>query len=203
MTSVDLLNRRLGESLGRVCGGSLPRFAWKYAPDQPRYVYDTDDRTVLKKSWADAPAPDGGVIGKVWVLAEWRVSKVADHCGYGDGIRIAVTKEAGYAPYYETAIAPGRMPTDVLTANYISALRTMLGRSAEHQEDSFENYMGDEKLTSDRNSTRERQEHRDRSAHIYDNHVGAFGNCEPGRRDGWMSFQNVESGPASDSVVAA
>ena len=63
-SSVEALHRRLAERLGRVCGGSIPRFSWQYAPDQPWLVYDRDERTVLKKSWADMPAPDGSPIGK-------------------------------------------------------------------------------------------------------------------------------------------
>lgn len=193
MTHIDILNRRLGESLGRVCGGALPRFCWKFAPHQPRFVYDTDDRTILKKSWADAPAPDGGVIGAVWVLAEWRMGKAEDHCGYGQGIRIAATGKPDYAPYYETALAPGKAPTDELTANYIWAIGDQLARSAEKRDDSFESYMAEEAWTGQQNAARDREENRERSAGIYDRHTGAFGNLEPGKRDGWMSFQNVET----------
>lgn len=195
MTWIETLNRRLGESLGMY--GSRPRFAWLWAPDQPRFVYSTDDRTVLKKCWADAPAPDGGIIGKVWLLAEWRKTKAADHCGYGEGLRIAVPNAVGYAPYYETALAPGREPSAELNANYISALRTMLDNSAEQRVDSFENYMGDERLTTDRNTRRDRDSNRERAAAEYDRYTGAFGNLEPGKRDGWMSFQNSESGVAA------
>ena len=141
--------------------------------------------------WADAPAPDGGIIGKVWLLAEWRVSKAQDHCGYGDGIRVAVANEAAYAPYYETALAPGDVPTDKLTANYISALRTMLEKSAENRDDAFENYMGEEKITSTRNAQREQEWNRERSMKVYDDNVGGFGNCLPGTAGGFLSWGGV------------
>lgn len=190
-THVDILNRRLGDSLGMR--GSRSRYAWLWAPHQTRLVYDTDDRTIIKKSWADAPAPDGGVIGAVWVLAEWRIGKAEDHCGYGQGIRIAATGKPGYQPYYETALASGKIPTDELTANYIWAIGDQLSRSAEEKDDSFEQYMGNEAYTSARNDERDRDANRERAAAVYDRHTGAFGNLEPGKRDGWMSFQNVET----------
>lgn len=190
---VEALNSRLANELGRTCGGTLPRFSWKYAPDQPWYVYDKDDRTVLKKSWADAPAPGGGTIGRAWLLAEWRQIKSEDHCGYGDGVRVAVTKKADYCPYFETTLREGRLPTEELNANYIWALRQQLAMSAEQREDSFEQYMAEEKYTADRNRQHHAVAHLESSRAQYDNYTGAFGNLEPGKRDGWMSFQNVEN----------
>lgn len=187
-TIVDLLNRRLGESLGRVCGGTLPRFVWKYAPDQPFFAYDTDNRTLLKKCWAEAPAPDGGMLGKVWVLAGWRPYDTYDHCGFGDGVRIPSVHSAGYSPYFETALAPGQEPTEAVTANYIWALDQQLQRSVEHDKRAFENYMAEEKYSADRNEARDKTRWRETAAAGYDNHVGAFGNCEPGKRDGYLSF---------------
>ena len=193
MTHVDILNRRLGDALGHR--GDKARFAWLWSPDQTRLVYDTDDLTILRKSWASAPAPDGGIIGPVWVLAEWRESKAVDHCGFGQGIRIAATGKPDYVPYYETALAPGKQPTDELTANYIWAISDQLSRSAEEKEDSFEQYMGNEKYTADQNAMRERDWNRERAAHIYDDNVGGFGNCEPGLKDGFLSWGGVGESP--------
>lgn len=188
MTFIDLLNRRLGESLGRVCGGTLPRFTWKYSPAMPYFVYDTDNRTLLRKCWADAPAPDGGHLGKVWVMAGWRSYDTFDHCGFGDGLRIPSVHAAGYSPYFETALAPGQEPTEEITANYIWALDQQLQRSVEHDKKAFETYMAEEKYSADRNETRNKTNWRESVAGQYDEHVGAFGNCEPGKRDGYLSF---------------
>ncbi len=192
LTPVEILNRRLRDSLGSVCGGALPRFAWKYAPEQPYFVYDRDNRTLLKKTWADAPAPDGGTLGKVWLLAEWRVHQTFDHFGFQDGVRIPSVHAAGYSPYIETALAPGQEPGAELTANYVYALDVQLRNSAEHKEDSFENYMAEEKWTADKNKRKDQADWRETAAAGYDEHTGAFGNLRPGDRGGWMSFQNVE-----------
>ena len=186
MTAIDLLNRRLGESLGRVCSGTLPRFAWKYAPEQSYFVYDRDNRTLLKKTWADAPAPSGGTIGKTWLLAEWRVNNVSDHHGFSDALRIPAVHAAGYAPYFETALAPGQEPTPELNQNYIFALDKQL-------QSSFEDYMTEERYTRDRNERRDSADWRETAAGQYDEFTGAFGNLDAGKRSGFMSFQNVES----------
>ncbi len=191
MTAVDILNRRLGESLGRVCSGTLPRFAWKYAPEQPYFVYDRDDRTLLKKTWADAPAPDGGTLGKVWLLAEWRVNNVIDHHGFSDAIRIPSVHAAAYAPYFETALAPGREPTAELTANYVHALDHQLRNSAEHNDNSFNDYMTEERYTRDRNERLDRNAWQETAAAQYDEHTGAFGNCSPGTAGGFLSFGGI------------
>ena len=188
MNHIDILNRRLGESLGLVCGGSLPRFAWKWAPDMPWFTYDLDGMTVVKKCWADMAAPDGGVVGPVWILAEWRVSKAFDHMGLKDGVRVARTHDAGYAPYFETAMARDRVPTDELTANYIWAIRQQM-------ENSFETYMGEEKWTADQNDRRSRNENLERAATEYDKYVGGFGNLEPGLKDGFLSWGGVGDSP--------
>lgn len=193
-SSVDHLNRRLGEALGLVCGGSLPRFAWKWAPDQPHYVFDRDNRTLLKRTWADAPAPGGGVLGGVWVLAGWRENRNYDNFGYGDSMRIPVVHSAGYAPYFETALVPGQTPTAELNQNYIWALDRQLQASSEHSNYSFDNYMNEEHYSTESNKAREKEEWREQARTGYDANTGAFGNCEPGKRDGFFSFQNVESG---------
>lgn len=79
---IKIFNRRLGESLGMVCGGTLPRFAWHYAPAENFFVYDRDNRTLLRKSWADAPAPWPGTLGRVWLIAQWRASNAYDNMGF-------------------------------------------------------------------------------------------------------------------------
>lgn len=83
MTSqVAFLNQRLAESLGRVCSGTYPRFQWKYAPDELHIVYDRDNRTILRKSWAESPGPDGHPIGRSWLIAQWTISRAADNMGF-------------------------------------------------------------------------------------------------------------------------
>lgn len=190
---IDALNRRLGERLGLVCGGSLPRFAWKYAPEQPRFVYDRDNRTLLKKTWADAPAPDGQTLGKVWLLAEWRACRVTDHHGFSDEIRTPLIKDADYAPYFETALAPGELPSAALNQNYIFALDRQLHDSAEHNPRSFTHYMAEEKYRADQVKAAAQAEWQETVQGQYDANVGAFGNCQPGTRHGYLSFQNNES----------
>ena len=208
MSPVEILNRRLGESLGMVCGGDKPRFCWLYAPLMNWLVYDTDDRTLLRKTWADAPAPDGNPLGRVWLLAEWRVNQAFDHFGFGEGMRVAKTHEAGYAPYLETTLAPGQMPTDALTANYIWAIRKQLDQSAATlgDEDSMQNYMGEEAYTAARNAERDREINRERAAAEYDKYTGAYGNLQPGQVDGWMSWGGLGDSPVvkklQESVAA-
>lgn len=193
-SEVTILNRRLFERLGSVCGGSLPRFSWKYAPEELWITYSTDDRTLLRKTWADMAAPDGGTLGRVWVLAQWGKSKVFDHHGFGDGARIPFVREWGYQPYVETALAPGHMPDAAITQQLMWLLDRQLAASAEHKEGSFENYMGDEAWISRKNEEREKMANRERAAAEYDKYTGAFGNLEPGRRAGFISFENNESG---------
>jgi hypothetical protein len=172
----------------------MPRFAWNWAPDQPAFTYSLDDRTVLKKSWADWPGPDGKPIGRAWVLSEWRINKSVDHCGYGSGARVAVARAAGYAPYFETAVGYGLMPSEGLNQNYIWAIGKQLSVSAQYNKNSMDYHLAEEKWTSDHNNQIAAKEHLERSRAVYDNHTGAFGNLEPGKRDGYFSFQNDESG---------
>lgn len=190
-STVEILNQRLSAELGRR--GSVARFAWKWAPAQSWYVYDTDDRTILKKTWADAPAPGGGTIGRCWVLAEWRPTKASDHCGYGEGVRVAVANKVDYFPYFETTLAEGRPPTEDLNANYIWALRHQLDMSAELREDSMSQWMAEEKYTSDRNSEMQRTANRERAMHVYDDNVGGFGNCIPGTAGGFLSWGGTDA----------
>lgn len=184
MNHIDILNRRLGEELGYVAG--LPRFAWHYAPEQMHLVYDRDDRTLLRKSWADMAAPDGGTIGRAWVLAERKIGNASDHCGYGEGVRVAATGRLEYKPFLETArIAP---PTDELNANYIWAIKYQM-------EQTLDDYMAEEKYTKDRRLERDRVENRERSAAEYDKYTGGFGNLEPGLKDGFLSWGGVGQMP--------
>lgn len=190
---VALLNRRLGEGLGFISGRNEPRFAWKYAPDQPWFVYDRDNRTLVKKCWADFPAPDGQPLGPVWVLAGWQRSRAVDHFGFSNGLRVPLIREWDYLPYFETALVRGATPSEALTQNYIREIDQQLQRSVEHDPDWFNNYMAEEKYSADRNRERDRNAWLESARESYDNNVGAFGNCEPGKRHGYLSFMNNES----------
>ena len=55
--NIALLNRRLGDSLGTVRGGMLPRYAWKWAPDLPFYR---------------------AMLGKVWVLCIYQLPDISE-----------------------------------------------------------------------------------------------------------------------------
>lgn len=219
---IDLLNRRLGDALGYR--GNRPRFAWLYAPEQFWIVYDRDDRNIIRKTWADAAAPGGGTIGRCWVLGEWAENKAFDHHGFGTacercngegrnhwgmrcescagqgrvaGVRIAVSHEWGYSPRFETACL--EMPSEKLNANYISVIRGMLDRAAENVgEESLQEYLAEERYTSEKNAERERDWQRERSATEYDKWTGAFSNLEPGKRDGYMSFMRPETGNSGE-----
>lgn len=186
---VQSLNRRLGDALGYR--GNHPRFAWCWAPNQSRFVYDTDNRTLLKKSWASMPGPDGKELGRVWVLGEWRESTAFDHHGFADGLRIPFVRKFDYAPYFESAVLDGSEPTGEITRNYIWALDQQLQRSVEFDRNSFDNYMAEEKYTADRNSARHRADWQENAAAGYDANTGAFGNCIPGTAGGFLSFGGV------------
>jgi len=188
---IERLNRRLGEALGMVCSGSRPRFAWKWAPDQPHIVYGRDNRTLIKRTWADKIGMDGKPIGRVWVLAQWRVTSAADHHGYGTGVRVAVMAPAGYKPHMETALSPGEVPSEHLNQNYIWALDRQLSASAEHDKNAILNALAEEKYEDQRNETRDAKEWRESALGDYDQHVGAFGNCRPGTAGGFMSFGGI------------
>lgn len=192
MTYIDTLNRRLGEALGTVCGGTLPRFCWRHAPSEHYFVYDRDNRNVLKKRWADTIGPDAKPLGNSWVLAEWKVTKATDHMGFRSDIRMAVVRSAGYAPHLETAMARGVLPSEELNANYIWALRQQLDASAEQCGDgSFNNYLAEEKYTEMANNRRDRAAWLETAREGFDDNTGAMGNCVPGTAGGFLSFGGV------------
>lgn len=54
---IERLNRRLGESLGLVCGGTLPRYRWAWAPDMPYWSRFLSEQWVMthwdKPNWTE------------------------------------------------------------------------------------------------------------------------------------------------------
>lgn len=223
---IDLLNRRLAESLGYVCSGTYPRFQWKYAPNEPFIVYDRDDRTILRKTWADSPSVNGGSIGRAWLIAQWTISKAINNMGFaprcdacegrgkinewgiadsrywpickacgGKGsvgaVRMVAARVAGYMPHFETAMKADRLPTEEINAQRIWEIRRQLAASIEHCPRSFENYMMEEAYGSISDEARDKEEWREKARGQYDDHVGAMGNCEPGKRDGYLSLPST------------
>lgn len=219
---VQILNRRLGERLGLV-DGRFPKFSWFWAPDQPWLVFDRDDQTLVKKCWGDMAAPDGALVGRAWVLAQWKRSTVFDHHGFGN--LCAECRGEGCRSYSNFGLVrcqacdgkgrvTGMRIPFVKEYDYAPHLETIIGHgqtpTAEltanycwaltdmmekaEREDAFEQRMGDEAWIGQRNSERDKIENRERSAAEYDKYTGAFSNLEPGQRDGYFSFMRPESG---------
>lgn len=180
---IKILNDRL-RALGTVCGGAMPRFAWKYAPDELWVTYGQDGRTTRQRSWADMANPGGGTLGKVWLLAEWRQTKSTDHHGYGEGTRVARAQDFAYHPYIETALAPEKEPTEDLTANYLQVMRRQM-------ETTLDIHIANAKWDTDQQTERDRIDHYNRTAAEYDKYEGAFHNLEPGKRDGYLSLPST------------
>lgn len=99
---VERLNRRLGESLGMVRSGTLPRFCWAWAPDIPY--------------WSTR-------LGPVWVLTQWQKPGMTeqDWHKHFEG-RYPYPSNGMHHALPESALAPGILPTEKLTQNYIWAL---------------------------------------------------------------------------------
>lgn len=128
MTSVNLLNRRLGEALGFI-GGSQPRFKWVQAQDCFYYLRAHVGENFQQRCWADK-------IGPVWVLAGWRLPMCFD----GQSSRVMTESEwwsmhhgaipyparGQYSVFGESKQPPGRLPTAEVNANYIWALRQQM-----------------------------------------------------------------------------
>lgn len=180
---IDILNRRLGEALGFVGGGSRPRFCWKFAPDELMFFYGPAGE-LIRRRWAEAPAPSGQPVGAAWLLAGWREMPEVDHHGFGQGLRFAAVRAAGYSPFFETICPQWELPSEKLNANYIWALRKQLDTS-------FEEYMMEERYMSDSEERRNKAAWLEKAQHGYDDWTGAFGNCEPGARGGYLSLPST------------
>lgn len=189
---IDLLNRRLGEALGFVASGYKPRFMWKYAPDEFMHFYTTTS-SIYRRRWADLYGPGGAPIGRSWLIAGWKAFTHQDHYGFGQGVRLAVPSNAGYSPYFElTAYPEGSLPSERLNARYIRDIRTQLAKSVENNPNSFEDYMMEEKYDLDRRNAQDRDSWRETAAADFDKHIGAFGNCEPGKRHGYLALPSTQ-----------
>jgi len=107
--TVDQLNRRLGDALGRVRSGTMPRFCWKWAPDLPY--------------WSTR-------LGNVWVLCQWQrpgMSEAEWHSHFGG--RFAYPRNGMYHAHEEAALPYRVFPTEALTDRYIRALDRQMSTS--------------------------------------------------------------------------
>jgi hypothetical protein len=105
---VETLNRHLGQSLGHVRSGTLPRFCWKWAPDLPYW------HTRL---------------GKAYVLCRWERPNVSEaEWVRRFGGRYPYPANGMYHPFSETAV-PAHSLTEELNQNYIRVIDGQMSRS--------------------------------------------------------------------------
>jgi hypothetical protein len=100
--SVAQLNRRLGDMLGTVRGGMLPRYAWKWAPDLPFF------RSRL---------------GKVWVLCVYQIPTMSRQEWLEKvGSEAPYQSNGMYSARPETSLPYGVPPTPEATQFYIRTI---------------------------------------------------------------------------------
>ena len=120
MTSIDLLNRRLGDALGRLPNG-CSRFQWVRASEAKYYV--VRGGAVFEIAWSSR-------IGDVWILARWseptvfdpklQITKVMTEESWRETLgNIPYPRNGTWRGYPETALPPGEYPTESRTANHI------------------------------------------------------------------------------------
>lgn len=183
MTDVNILNRRLGESLGLVLGGSQPRFKWVRAEDCFYYLRRGIGESFQQRCWADK-------IGPVWVLAGWRLPMCFD----GQSSRVMTESEwwamhrgtlpyparGHYSVYAESAQPHGKAPTAEVNANYICALRQQMESSYQTQV-----LDGHTEMALDRREVDKRFWQATADAEP------AFGNYDSGNRGGSVSYGGI------------
>ena len=110
---IHRLNKRLGETLGLVASGTLPRFAWKHSTEMPM---------VAER------------IGERWLLTEWRRPSMS-HAEWmkNSGGRFPYPSAGWYHPYYETALPVGLEPSGDLTQKAIFQFDRQMQQSFEAQ----------------------------------------------------------------------
>lgn len=136
---VKILNRRLGEALGRP-NGNDPRFAWQRATELFYFVRRDMLDGWHRMCWADR-------IGPVWVLCRWTPPETTIH-----GVTMELTREqwfqmfggtrpypakGDYKPLCETALRRGLEPSAEATAFYIRTLREQIERGEQANKDNF------------------------------------------------------------------
>lgn len=107
------LNRQLGERLGLVASGTLPRFAWKHSTEIPMLA----ER-----------------LGNRWLLTEWRrLSMSPDEWTRISGGRFPYPSAGCYHPYPETALPPGMEPSQHLTEKAIKQFARQMDTTLANQ----------------------------------------------------------------------
>lgn len=134
MTTIDQLNKRLGDDLGRI--GENPRFAWKFAPEIHYYTRDMTAIEYMRRSWADR-------IGQAWAICQFLLPSSFDPA---TGQVHVITKSdwwksfRGEFPYPEngmyyahpeTALPVGQLPDAHETAVMIASIRAQMDKPHE------------------------------------------------------------------------
>ncbi len=132
MTTIDQLNKRLGDALGRT--GEHPRFAWKFASEIHYYTRAATAVQFTSHAWSDR-------IGRVWVIAQFLLPTSFDP---NTGQTSVITRDQWWASfqgefpypdngmYYahpETSLAVGRLPDDDETAVMIASIRAQMEKT--------------------------------------------------------------------------
>jgi hypothetical protein len=118
--------------------------------------------------------------------------------GYGSGVRVPVAREYGYAPYFETALPPGILPSPELNQNFIQVISFQLDRSVERNENAVKLHAEEGREKAERAEEKNKRNWLEMAKGDWDSSTGAFGNVgAPGSRGGFMSFMNPETGPDS------
>lgn len=108
-SNIDFLNRRLGESLGFVRGGTLPRYRWAWGPD---LVY-----------WSR-------FLGKQWVMTHWDKPNWSEERWTREFAgRYPYPANGMYHAYCEWALPVGLAPTGELTEKAIRLLGNQMETS--------------------------------------------------------------------------
>ncbi len=111
--AIQRLNERLGQELGMVVSGTLPRFAWKHSTEIPM----CEDR-----------------IGGRWMLTQWRRPSMSrDVWEKESGGRFPYPAAGCYHPYLETALPIGMEPTTDLTQKAIYQFDQQMSLTAQEQ----------------------------------------------------------------------
>jgi hypothetical protein len=182
MTSVVHLNRRLGEGLGLVLGGSQPKYQWRLTTKCFYYFRPMTSLSIQRMCWAER-------LGTGYVLCMWRLPEVFDTRTNSTKVlteaewkqnfngMIPYPDRGQYSVFAETFT---REVTPELNQNYIRAIDQQQSQSyADHLERIALNH------ALDREQWREKFEDATFDA------APAFGNFVPGSRDGHVSFPSV------------
>lgn len=126
MTSVDLLNRRFAERLGRP-NGIDPRFKWMHTADIPSYR--VVNGRLERFSWTQH-------LGPCWVLCQWATPTVTrEQWALQLGSQYPYPERGRYVPHAEVSLPRGMEPNDEQTEFYCRTLQTQMEMSWQEQLD--------------------------------------------------------------------